>query len=94
VPNSDYSPVEPLSGLEQECIKANLAKAFVSKEIITAIEIDWHGRIEIKEQSWGSYWNIKGTLPEQDSFLHFEKARKAYFDSNFKADYLKFVLKH
>ncbi len=74
--------------MEQKYIKANLAKAFVSKEIITAVEIDWHGRIEIKKQNWESYWNIKETLPERESFLHFEKARGAYFDSGFKLDFL------
>jgi len=88
VSNTDYSPVEPLPGLVQKCIKANLAKAFASKEIVIAVEIDWHGRIEIKKQSWDFYWNIKETLPEQDSFLHFEKARDAYFDSDFQPDYL------
>lgn len=86
--NSDYSPIESLSGLEREYIKANLAKAFVSKEIVTAVEIDWHGRIEIKKQSWNSYWNISETLPERDSFLYFEKARGAYFDSGFQLDCL------
>jgi len=88
VSNSNYLPTESLSGLEQKYIKANLAKAFVSKEIITAVEIDWHGRIEIKKQNWESYWNIKETLPERESFLHFEKAREAYFDSGFKLDLL------
>jgi len=88
VPNTDYSPVEPLPGLVQKCIKANLAGAFASKEIVTAVEIDWHGRIEIKKQSWDLYWNIKETLPEQDSFLHFEKARGMYFDSGFQLDHL------
>jgi hypothetical protein len=88
VSNSSYSPIESLSRLEQKYIKANLAKAFASKEIVTAIEIDWHGRIELKKQSWDLYWNIKETLPERESFLHFEKAREAYFDSDFKLDFL------
>jgi hypothetical protein len=48
VSNSDYASIEPLSGLEQKYIKASLAKAFVSKEIVTAVVIDWQGRIEIK----------------------------------------------
>ena len=88
VPNTDYSPVEPLPGLVQAYIKSDLAGAFASKEIVTAVEIDWHGRIEVKKQSWESYWNIKEALPEQDSFLHFEKARDAYFDNNFHLDHL------
>lgn len=88
MPNSDSSLIGPISGLEQEFVKAILVKAFVSKEIITVIEIDGHGRVEIKKQTWESYWNIKETLPEQDSFLLFEKARETYFDSNFKSDYL------
>ncbi len=86
--NSDYSPIEHLPGLEREYIKANLVKAFVSKEIVAAIEIDWHGRIEIKKQSWDSYWNISEALLERDSFLYFEKARGAYFDSGFRLDCL------
>jgi len=88
VSNSDYSPIEPLSSLEQNYIKANLAKAFVSKEIVTAIGIDWHGRIDIKKQSWDSYWNSTESLPERDCFIRFEKARNAYFDSGFQSDHL------
>ena len=88
MPDSGELPIEFLSGLEQEYIKADLAQAFVSKDIVTAIEIDWHGRIEIKKQTWDLYWNIKDTLPEHDSFVRFERARKAYFDSNFKLDYV------
>jgi len=58
VPNSDYSPVEPLPSLVQKCIKANLAGAFASKEIVTALEIDWHGRvqIELKKLRAGKEW--------------------------------------
>ncbi|MCK4998371.1 MAG: hypothetical protein KAS23_02510 [Anaerohalosphaera sp.] len=88
MPNFDYSPVEPLPSLALKYIKASLANAFVSKEIVTAIEIDWHGRNEIKKQSWDSYWDIKESLPEQDSFLHFEKTRNVYFDSGFQLDHL------
>ncbi len=86
--NADYSPAESLPGLVQQCNKADLASAFVSKEIVTAIEIDCHGRIEIKKQGWDFYWNIKEALPERESFLYFKKAREAYFDSGFQLDYL------
>ncbi len=40
MPNSDYSPVEPLPGLVQECIKAKLASTFALKEIVTALDIE------------------------------------------------------
>ncbi len=86
--NSDYSPIKSLSGMDREYIKANLANAFVSKEIVTAIEIDWHGRIEIKKQSWDLYWNITETLPEREAFFHFEKARNTYFESGFQSNHL------
>lgn len=89
MPNSDYSPVDHLPGATQEYIKTNLAKAFVSLKIVTAIKIDWHGRIEIKEQTWNEYWDIKSELPEKDSFLCFEKARSEYFNSGFREDLVK-----
>lgn len=85
----DYSPVDPLPSLVQKYIKTSLAKAFISQEIVTAIEIDWHGRIEIRKQNWRDYWNIKDNLPEKDSFLYFEKARNEYVDSGFKLNYVK-----
>jgi hypothetical protein len=87
--DSDYSPVNPLPGLVQEYIKANLTEAVISQNIITAIDIDWHGRVEIRKQSWDEYWNIKDNLPEKDYFLCFEKARSAYVKSGFKSDYIK-----
>jgi hypothetical protein len=83
------SPVDPLPDMMQTFIKVNLVKVFVSSKIITAVEIDWYGRIEIKEQPWDEYWDIKGSLPERDSFLYFEKARNAYIESGFKSDYIK-----
>ena len=51
----DYSPVDPLPSMVQNFIKVNLAEAFVSQNVITAIEIDWHGRIEIRKQNWDEY---------------------------------------
>ncbi len=87
--DSDYPPVDHLPSVAQEYIRTNLAKAFVSLEIVVAIKIDWYGRIEIKEQTWNEYWDIKGKLPEKESFLCFEKARSAYFNSGFHADLVK-----
>ena len=57
--NFYYSPAESLPSLVQKCIKADLASAFVSKEIVTAIEIDWHGRIqiELKKLRAGKEWS-------------------------------------
>lgn len=68
---SDYSHFKNLSGLIQKYIKSDLASAFTSKEIVTAVEIDWHGRINIKKQTWDLYWGAERTLPEQDCFLRF-----------------------
>jgi hypothetical protein len=85
----DYSPVDTLPGMVQEYLKGILAEAFVRPEIITAIEVDWHGRIQVKSQNWGEYWNIEGNIPAKDVFSHFEKARITYFDSNFKSDHIK-----
>ncbi len=85
----DLSPVDPLPGTMQSLIKSDLAKAFVSANIITAIEIDSYGRIEIKAQTWDEYWDIRGNIPAADSFTHFEKARNEYFQSGFKSDYIR-----
>lgn len=89
MPDSDYSPVDYLPCAAQEYIKANLAKAFASLKIVTAVKIDWHGRIEIKEQTWSEYWDINGELPEKDAFLYFEKARNEYFTSGFRGGLVK-----
>lgn len=86
--DSTHSPVGPLPGLIQGCIKNDLATTFSSREIVTTIEIDWHGRTEIKKQSWESYWDIRDNLPEYDSFLLFEKSRNLYFDSGFKLEHI------
>lgn len=85
----DYSPVNPLPGIIQEYFKSTLAKAFACPEIITAIDVDWHGRIQIKSQNWEEYWGIEGNIPAKDVFLRFQKARITYFDSNFKSDHIK-----
>jgi len=85
----DYSPVDPLPGMVQEYLKDTLAEAFVRPEIITAIEVDWHGRIQIKSQNWGEYWGIEGNIPAKDVFSHFEKARVTYFNSDFKSNHIK-----
>ncbi|MDD5011983.1 MAG: hypothetical protein PHQ00_07665, partial [Phycisphaerae bacterium] len=86
--SSDYSPVGPLPSLLQEYTKIGLAKAFISQEIVTVIEIDWYGRVKIKKQSWESYWDIEDNLPERNSFLCFEKARNMYIASGFEPNYL------
>jgi hypothetical protein len=87
--NFDYSPIDPLPGMIQEYFKDSLAAAFVRPEIITAIEVDWHGRIQIKSQNWGEYWNLKGNIPAEDVFSRFQKARTIYFESKFKSDHIK-----
>ena len=87
--NFDYSPIDPLPGMIQEYFKDSLAEAFVRPEIITAIEVDWHGRIQIKSQNWGEYWNLKGNIPAKDVFSRFQKARTIYFESKFKSDHIK-----
>lgn len=85
----DLSPVDPLSSIMQTVIKSNLAKAFISSNIITAIEIAPYGRMEIKEQTWDDYWDIRGNIPEAASFIHFEKARNEYCQSGFKSEYIR-----
>jgi len=86
---NEQSPVDKLSGLEQEFLKAELVKSFVSERVVTEVKIDWYGHLEIKSLGWNEYWgNTKSLSCELRETLDAVKsARDKYFHSGFDLNY-------
>lgn len=85
------SPVDKLSGFEQEFIKAELVKAFTSKKFVTSVKIDWYGHLEITSLNWEGYWGNLNSLPAAllKTLNSLKKARTQFYAKGFALAFAK-----